>query len=264
VRCPFLIASNQPLTAKQLQDRKNYDNQLTREEFLAGQPDPAVCSANKALERATMAQATRKLSLTFQPLTIERWSDLERLFGERGACGGCWCMSWRLHRSQYEKGKGPKNKAAFRKIVSIGPPPGVLAYVGAEPAGWCAVAPREVHARLENSRVLARVDNEPVWSITCFFVAKPFRRKGVSVQLLKAAAIHAAAFGARVVEGYPVEPEKDPMPDVFAWTGIASAFRRAGFKEVARRSPVRPLMRIDVSGEAHSQAMSSPDQMIAR
>jgi len=157
-------------------------------------------------------------------------------------------MTWRLRRPQYEEQKGARNKAAFRKIVSDGPSPGVLACSGGESVGWCAVAPREVHARLENSRVLARVDDQPVWSITCFFVAKPFRRAGVSVKLLKAAVAHATALGAKIVEGYPVEPKKDPMPDVFAWTGIASAFRKAGFKEVARRSPVRPLMRFEVRG----------------
>jgi GNAT superfamily N-acetyltransferase len=193
-----------------------------------------------------MAKEKSRFSLTFKPLTIQRWDDLERLFGERGACGGCWCMSWRLRRAQYEKQKGSRNKAAFKKIVASGPPPGVIAYCGTEPVGWCAVAPREVHARLENSRVLARVDNQPVWSVTCFFVKKDFRRSGVSVQLLEAAATNAAALGAQIVEGYPVEPRNDPMPDVFAWTGLASAFKRAGFKEVARRSAGRPVMRLEV------------------
>ena len=168
------------------------------------------------------------------------------LFGERGACGGCWCMSWRLKRSHYEKQKGPRNKAAFRKIVATGPAPGVLAYSDGKPAGWCAVAQREVHERLENSRILARVDDQPAWSVTCFFVAKPFRRAGLTVQLLKAAVAHAAEFGATCVEGYPVEPRKDPMPDVFAFTGIGSAFRKAGFKEVARRSSGGPIMRIQL------------------
>jgi GNAT superfamily N-acetyltransferase len=185
-----------------------------------------------------------RLSLKFQPLTPERWRDLEALFGERGACGGCWCMSWRLRRSQYETQKGPGNKATFKTIVAAGPAPGVIAYSDSTPVGWCAVAPREVHQRLENSRVLARVDEQPVWSVTCFFVARPFRRAGVSVLLLKAAVAHAAQSGAKIVEGYPVEPKKDPMPDVFAFTGMGSAFRKAGFKEVARRSPTRPIMRI--------------------
>ena len=105
-------------------------------------------------------------------------------------------MSWRLKRSRYEKQKGIGNKAALKRIVSTGPAPGVLAYSDGKPVGWCAVAPREVHERLENSRILARVDDQPVWSVTCFFVAKPFRRAGLNVQLLKAAIAHAADLGA--------------------------------------------------------------------
>ena len=156
-------------------------------------------------------------------------------------------MSWRLKRPQYEAQKGLRNKASFKRIVAIGPAPGVIAYSDSEPVGWCAVAPREVHQRLENSRTLARVDDRPVWSVTCFFVARSSRRAGVSAQLLKAAVAHAAKCGAEIVEGYPVEPRKDPMPDVFAWTGMESAFRKAGFKEVARRSSSRPIMRIELS-----------------
>src|SRR5262245_46455465 len=194
-----------------------------------------------------MTRKVKKLSLTFHPLTLERWPDLETLFSERGACGGCWCMSWRLRRAQFEQQKGPRNKAAFKRIVANGLAPGMLAYSHAKPVGWCAVAPREVHERMENSRILAPVDDRPVWSVTCFFIAKPFRRAGVSVELLKAAVALARKLGAKCIEGYPVEPRKDPMPDVFAWTGIASAFRKAGFKEVARRAPGRPIMRIETA-----------------
>ena len=196
-----------------------------------------------------MARSEQRLALTFRPLTPQRWSDLEKLFGKNGACGGCWCMSWRLTRSQFVKQQaqhGRRNRIAFKRVVDSGPAPGVLAYSGREPIGWCAVAPREVHKRFEKSRILAPVDDQPVWSVTCFFVARPFRRAGVSEQLLTAAVAHAAKCGATIVEGYPVEPRKDPMPDVFAWTGMGSAFRKAGFKEVARRSESRPVMRISV------------------
>ena len=97
--------------------------------------------------------------------------------------------------------------------------------------------------RLDNSRVLKRVDEEPVWSVVCLFVLKGHRRRGISRRLLEAAARHAKKQGARIIEGYPVEPKKDVMPDAFAWTGIASAYRSAGFTEVARRSETRPIMR---------------------
>ncbi|HNC46031.1 MAG TPA: GNAT family N-acetyltransferase, partial [Acidobacteriota bacterium] len=128
------------------------------------------------------------LSLTFQPLTVENWADFESLFGERGACGGCWCMWWRLKRAQFDLQKGEANKTAMKEIVVASKvAPGILAYLDQTPIAWCAVAPRTDYPVLERSRVLRRVDDTPVWSITCLFVAKPYRRQGVTVALLKAA-----------------------------------------------------------------------------
>jgi len=182
--------------------------------------------------------------LGFHPLTPDRWPDLERLFGPRGAIGGCWCMWRRLTRSEFDRQRGAGTRRAFRQIVgSSDVPPGLLAYVGDKPVGWCAVAPRSEYPALNRSRVLKPVDDRPVWSVTCFFIARPYRRKGVMVALLKQAIAFAAAHGATLVEGYPVEPRKPNMPDVYAFTGMASAFRAAGFKEVARRSESRPIMR---------------------
>src|SRR5262249_11334986 len=111
----------------------------------------------------------RTSKLDFFPLTPERWPDLEKLFGTRGACGGCWCMTWRLKRREWQEGKGDKNKRALRTIVKRNDRPGVIAYADAEPIGWCSVAPREAFVALERSRVFARVDHEPVWSISCLF-----------------------------------------------------------------------------------------------
>lgn len=179
----------------------------------------------------------------YRPLTAARWRDLEKLFGERGACGGCWCMWWRLQRSQFDRQKGQGNKKALKKIVDAGEVPGIIAYANGQPVAWCSLAPRENYPVLERSRTLKRVDEEPVWSVVCFFVAKPFRRKGITVRLLRAAMEYAKKHGARIVEGYPVEPKKSRMPDAFAWTGMASAFRKAGFAEVLRRSETRPIMR---------------------
>jgi len=182
-------------------------------------------------------------SLKFHSVTPERWRDLETLFGERGACAGCWCMWWRLRRSEWQRQRGQGNKRALKRIVESGEEPGVLAYAGGEPVGWCAVAPREAYAALARSRVLKPVDANPVWAIVCFFVARPFRRRGLTVRLLKAAVRHTRERGARIVEGYPVEPKKGSMPDAWAYTGLASAFVKAGFVEVLRRSETRPIMR---------------------
>ena len=151
-------------------------------------------------------------------------------------------MTWRLSRSQYVAQKGALNRRSFRKIVESGAP-GILAYLDGEPVGWCAIAPRQQYPVLERSRVLKPVDEQAVWSITCLFVIKALRRQGVSVALLKAARDFARQRGAGIVEGYPVEPYTQEMPAAFAWTGLPSAFRKAGFKEVARRSRTRPIMR---------------------
>lgn len=184
--------------------------------------------------------------LEFHPLVPGRWNDLVALFGENGACGGCWCMWWRLKRSDFVRQKGAGNKAALKALVEGGQIPGILAYAGGKPVGWCAVAPRESYPVLERSRVFKRIDDEPVWSVTCLFIKKEWRGKGVSARLLKAAVEFVKERGGAIVEGYPMEPKKGRMPDAFAWTGIVSSFERAGFEECARGSPARPIMRFRI------------------
>ncbi len=188
------------------------------------------------------------LPLVIHPLTPDRWSDFETLFGPRGGTGGCWCMYWRSTRSEFDRAKGDGNRAAFHEIVlTADRPPGLLAYLDGEPVGWCAVAPRDEYSSLGRSRVLKPVDDEPVWSITCFFIARSVRRQGVTSQLIAAAVRFAAEHGARIVEGYPIDPRSSTMPPVFAWTGLSSAFVRSGFDEVTRRSETRPIMRVTIS-----------------
>ena len=168
--------------------------------------------------------------------------DLEMLFGERGACAGCWCMWWRMGQSEWERVKGPGTKRRFKALVKKGPPPGLIAYAAGEPVGWCAIAPRATYPRLARSKILAPVDAQRVWSVTCFFVRRDFRRRGVSVALLEGAASFAGRRGGRVVEGYPTDTDRE-QPAAFVHHGLLSAFRRAGFVEVARRSANRPVVR---------------------
>jgi GNAT superfamily N-acetyltransferase len=181
------------------------------------------------------------------PLTPDRWDDFEQLFGPRGACAGCWCMYWKLPRKDFTAGQGDQNRLAQKQIVTSGRNPGLLAYKDGFPAGWMAVEPRENYPVLNNSRILKPLDDIPVWSVTCFFVAKKYRSQGLTVALLKAALDHVAKQGGKVVEGYPVEPRAaGKMPPVFVYTGLASAFRQAGFIEAGRRSETRPIMRYSI------------------
>jgi GNAT superfamily N-acetyltransferase len=181
--------------------------------------------------------------LSFIPLTPKCWDDFVELFGKRGACGGCWCMYWRLKRSEFNQKKGTGTRKLMNNLVKKGLSPGILAYSGKSAVGWCAVAPRDEYLVLNNSNILRPVDDQPVWSIVCFFIHKDYRNQGVSTALLQAAVAFVKQHGGTIVEGYPVEPKKETIPAVFAYTGLASAFLQAGFKEVARRSETRPIMR---------------------
>lgn len=187
--------------------------------------------------------AMQNIKLHFKSLSKVTWSDFEKLFGSRGACGGCWCMYWRLKNKEFENRKGTKNKNAMRKLVSANKQIGVILFADKEPIGWCSFAQRKDFIRLENSRILKPVDEQKVWSIVCFFINKNFRKQGYSVELLKGVINFAKKKKVKILEGYPVEPKKENMPPAFAWTGIAAAFKKAGFKEVARRSEKRPVMR---------------------
>lgn len=151
-------------------------------------------------------------------------------------------MTWRLPLAQFRANKSAGNRLAMRALVDGGQQPGVLLYEDGCAVAWCAVAPREEYVRLNASRVLAPVDEEEVWSVSCFFVDKKARGKGLSVAVLQAAVEFARSQGAKIIEGYPQEL-KEKLPPAFVWTGVMPTFERAGFQEVARRSAKKPIVR---------------------
>ena len=183
--------------------------------------------------------------LEIRPVTADRWDDLVELFGERGAYANCWCMWWRVSGADFDRGirnRGAGNRRRMRDLVAGNRVPGLLAYRDGRPVGWVSVAPREEFARLQRSPTLKAVDDRPVWSIVCFFMDRTERGAGVGTALLDAAVRHAAEQGATIVEGYPVDPTDRKISNADAYTGVVSMFRRAGFREVARRGS-RPIMR---------------------
>lgn len=206
------------------------------------QPRAARSREASARKPSARPAAARNTPWRIAPVTTATWPDLERLFGPRGACGGCWCMFMRLPLAEFNRGKGEGNRRALRRLVRVRAP-GLIAYAGDEPVGWVAVAPRAEYARLANSRVLAPVPGERVWSAPCFFVKAGHRGSGLSRALLEAAAEFARQHGAACLEGYPNANRAEKQPAAFVYTGFESTFKRAGFREIARRSPVRPILR---------------------
>ena len=182
--------------------------------------------------------------LTFEPLTRTNWNKFVQLFGEKGACGNCWCMYYRLLKTDFEEGKSDNgNKEAMQNLVFGHQPTGILGFYEGQAIAWCAYAPREHFIKLENSRVHKRIDSNPVWSIPCFFVDKKFRRQGISVELLKGVIQYAKDRQIKIIEAYPTIPTKENLPDTFAWIGLYKSFERAGFEIVDRTSKNRPMVR---------------------
>src|SRR5215470_14135668 len=144
------------------------------------------------------------MTLAIRPLTPDLWPALEDLFGERGAVGGCWCMYWRIGRG-YRGQRAGANKAAFREVVERGPPPGLLAFEGDVAVGWCQLTPRDALPWLDRTWRLKRVDDQPVWSISCFYVRKGYRRRGICTALVAAALKAAKRAGAPALEAYPFD-----------------------------------------------------------
>ncbi len=182
------------------------------------------------------------LDLSFHPLTQKLWRDFETLFGAHGACGGCWCMYWKLRGRAFDEATGDDARQMQKSIVDSKTVPGLLAYSEGYPVGWIAVEPRGAYPKLAHSRVLKPVDDQEVWSITCFFVEKKHRRMGITIELIKAAMEYVKSRGGKIIEGYPVDAQQN-QPDPFVYTGTASAFKQAGFVEVARNAPTRPIFR---------------------
>lgn len=176
------------------------------------------------------------------PLTPGRWADFEQVMGPNGACAGCWCMFWRVARSEFSAGAGATNKAKYKKLVKAGPPPGLIAYVDGAPAAWAQVCPRADLPTLGRSRLLKPVDDKPVWSISCFFVRRQFRGHKLMGALVKAAQAFAKDHGATILEAYPWKTA-EKKGTVTVYTGVASTFERQGFKTVAARAAHRPIMR---------------------
>lgn len=182
------------------------------------------------------------MELVVRELTDALWPAFENLFNATGPVSRCWCMYWRIG-PDYRKRPGSKNKAAFHHIVKTGPPPGLLAFDGDLAVGWCQLIPREVLPWLERNGRLRRVDDRLVWSISCFYIRKGYRRKGITSKLIAAALEIARREGVAAVEAYPLDGQLSPSSTS---TGYVSTFEQAGFKIVARHFPSRPILRYEI------------------
>lgn len=194
------------------------------------------------------------MDLAIKPLTPARLPDLAALFGQGGDPKRCWCSFFRTRSKDIVAWSADDDRAVLEQAVvdyaTEQRAPGLIAYDGEVAVGWTSLGPREDYPRIVHSRVLAPIDDRPVWSIVCFVVGRRARGQGIATALLAAAIDYARDHGATTLEAYPVEPEAGTrMPSANVYRGTMSMFERAGFELAARRrspgaSMSRPIVRL--------------------
>ena len=189
------------------------------------------------------------------PATVERFDDVAVVLAPKNPdAPSCWCLSYRVPNAEFHALRGPDRPARLRRYAEEGTPPGVVAYVDGEPAGWCSVSPRASHHRLTRSRTIPTVDDVPVWSIVCLVVRAAYRRQGLAHHLLRGAIDYARSQGAPMLEAYPVDSGAGRISTSLAYVGTTDLFEAAGFTRVTETASksggvVRWLMRLDLSGQ---------------
>jgi len=217
--------------------------------FAASEPLRPPCGGVR--ERAGSNVRRLNMTLVVRPLTLARWGDLETIFNAKGCtvARGCWCMYYRVsgkgHLTRPSDHQRSSSKDALKCLAASDPPPGLIGYRGKTPVGWVSLGPREDFAKLAKSPVMKPVDDLPVWSVICFVVPSEYRRQGVARELLAGAVEYAAKRGVRLLEAYPVDRDASSAADA-SWFGSSNMFTEAGFEEVARRRPDRPVVRLQV------------------
>jgi GNAT superfamily N-acetyltransferase len=186
-----------------------------------------------------------KAKLTVRDLSPALWPALETLFGPRGACGGCWCMYWRLEKGErWEDLQGAPAKRRFKRLVAARKARGAIAFAGNEPVGWIAYGPRRDFPRLDRARTLACPDVGDVWALPCFYIKPGWRDRGVATALLEHALESLRRQGAKIAEGYPVNLKPGQrLPNAFVWTGTRSLFAEAGFEIAGSATTSKVRMR---------------------
>lgn len=181
------------------------------------------------------------------------WPDVQTVFGTRGDPSSCWCQYFKMDNAEWKNASRATCEPLLKQQVhDLDPAPGVIAYLDGEPVGWCAIEPRPGYQRLDRMRVLSGSPEQPddptVWAVTCFVVRVGFRKRGIGRALLAGAVDHARRGGARVVEGYPVDPaQRQKVSSAELYHGSVSLFAANGFSEVSRPTPDRAVMHLDLT-----------------
>ncbi|MGH3688547.1 MAG: GNAT family N-acetyltransferase [Microbacterium sp.] len=191
-------------------------------------------------------------TITTEMATAARWDDVQHTLTGGGDGASCQCIWPVLSNKDWNTTTTPQRTEMFRAEINAGPPPGIVAYVDGDPAGWIRIGPRTRQARIARTRIIAAASTEPfddesVWAVTCFVVRREHRGSGLNLELLEAAVEYARESGARVIEGYPIDTrgEKQHSNDLFH--GTLGTFLAAGFAEKTDLKPGRALVALELA-----------------
>lgn len=192
--------------------------------------------------------------IVIAPANADRFDDAERALSGGGDGHSCQCQWWTITNAEFQRASQDEKTALLREELNgDAPPPGLIAYVDGEAAGWVRVGPRPAQVRLGRTREIAAntpspLDDPDVWAVTCFVVRREHRGTGLNARLLAAAVDFAREHGAHVVEGYPYDTSAAKKSPNQLFRGVLSVFEAAGFREVARPKPDRAIVALDVTG----------------
>ncbi|QTV79753.1 GNAT family N-acetyltransferase [Microbacterium sp. NIBRBAC000506063] len=187
-----------------------------------------------------------------EPATAERWDDVQHALTGGGDGKSCQCAWWTLTNADFNKTSADERRELLRDEIQAGPPPGLIAYVDGEPAGWVRIGPRTAQVRLSRTRNIVSTTTEPlddpsVWAVTCFVVRREHRKQGLTTALLEAAVDYAKDAGARMIEAYPVDTSTGTHRSNELYIGTLATFLAAGFTETGLRKPGRPLVALSLA-----------------
>lgn len=191
-------------------------------------------------------------SITTELATISRWDDVQHSLTGGGDGRSCQCIWPVLRNKDWNTTTVDERRELLHDEIEAGPPPGLVAYVSGEAAGWIRIGPRTSQLRIPNTKAIATATREPlddpaVWAVTCFVVRREHRGLGLNAELLRAAIPFARESGARLIEGYPVDAAAKQHPSNELFHGTLSTFLGEGFREVAALSRGRVLVSLDLT-----------------
>jgi GNAT superfamily N-acetyltransferase len=185
------------------------------------------------MDAAVARSGAVRPGIEVHPATADRFPDVAAVLAPRKTDAPvCWCLTYRIPNAENRVLRGPDRPTRLRSFCELDPPPGLVAYVDGQPAGWCSVSPRAGLPRLVNSRTIPTIDDTPVWSVVCFVIRSGLRGRGLTHALLAGAIDHARDNGAPALEGYPVDPTEGRISSTLAYVGTTSLFESAGFRRV--------------------------------